>query len=185
MKPSRLLKRFGAFFDPFLVLGIFVLFLIPIITIENLSPSFIKQGHQPDVLGVTSNKAFVIDPNLAYENGITVAEFQQTTDSSYSFQVQLSAHTAGSFQNMMFSAQNTSEVEKKINITPNFESIAEGTEISVVVDSVKFVILDTDGTIYPPTIYVLPGDSLNAYVRIESETAVNYAGGFSIDLSVE
>jgi len=185
MKTSRLLKKFGEFLDPFLVLGIFVLFLIPALTLMNLTPGYLKPENQPNVLGATTGSEIVIDPGMVYQEGISVINFSQTTNSSYTFTVNMTAHTEGSYQNLLFTAHNSSEVQKKINLLANFESVAPGTKVSIVVDTVKFVILDQDGTTYPPTLYVLPGDSLKAYIRVESETNVNYDSAFGVELSVE
>ncbi len=185
MKQSRLLSRYGAFLDPFLVFGIFILFVIPVITVLNLTPSYRKEIQPADVLGSTSSEELVIEPNIVYQEGISVRDFRQTTPTSYAFEVQMKAHTKGEFQNLLFTAKNDTDTEKRINIASNFESTAPGTKISIIVDTVKFVILDTDSTIYPPTLYVLPGDTIRAYVKVESESNVNYDGGFGVELTIE
>lgn len=185
MKTSRLIKRFGPFFDPFLVVGIFIFFLIPSLTLANLTPGYLTTSVSKDVLGTTTNKKIEIKPNLTYREGITVDDFKQTTDSSYSLEVLMAAHTEGLFQNQLFIAHNTTESEKRIHVSSNFESIDKGTRISLVIDSTEFIILSEDGSVYPATLYVMPGDALRVYIRIKSTTNVNYASGFTIDLSVE
>lgn len=185
MKIPRLIKRFGPFLDPFLVLGIFVLFLVPILTISNLKPSYLKPDNRSNVLGATTNDALIVEPNLLDREGIFITNFHQTTASSYALEIQIAAHTEGEYQNALFTVHNTSEIEKQVNITPEFENIPQDTKISILVNSVKFIILDSDGTTYPPTLYIQPGDRVDAYVRIESDINVNYLSGFTVNLVVQ
>lgn len=185
MKTSRLLKRFGPWFDPFLVLGIFMSFLIPSLTLANLTPGYTDARENNNVLGTTTKDVFDLEPNLIYHQGISVDDFKHTTQTSYSFEVLMAAHTEGTFQNLLFTAHNTSEAEKSLNILSHFESIDQGTVISLIVNSTEFTILDKDGATFPVTLIVVPGGTSRVYVKIESSVNVNFANGFIMELTAE
>jgi hypothetical protein len=175
----------GKYLDPFLVLGIFILFAIPIVSLFNLTPGYQPARHDDNVLGLADESTVTITANTVAGDGIVVEKFNQTSETSYSFQVRMLPHEEGIYRNTLFTATNGTDSEAQLNITSNFESIAPGTKVSIVVDEVKFVVLDTDGTTYPPSIYVMPGDTLIASIEIEDTSAVNFASGFSLDLTVE
>ena len=179
------MNALGKYLDPFLVLGIFILFAIPVITLVNLTPGYRPQTQNDDVLGLTDQSMVTITANTVASDGIAVEKFNQTTETSYSFQVQLLPRESGTSQNTLFTATNGTNTEAQLNVTSNFESIAPGTKVSIVVDEVKFVVLDSDGTTYPPSIYVMPGDSLIASIEVETATPINFASGFSLDLTIE
>jgi hypothetical protein len=179
------LSKLSTFLDPFLVVGILVLFTIPIITLLNLTPAHRPAPAKENVLGIANQSKLTITPNTIALDGISVEKFTQTTDRSYELQVSLLPHEAGSFQNTLLTAINGTDEEKTINITSEFESFAQGSKVSIVVDDVRFVVLAPDGAMYPPTLYVMPGDSLIASILVESPDQVNFATGFSLDLSIE
>lgn len=182
---NRSLSQLSKFLDPFLVLGIFVLFAIPVITVMNLTPGKRPTQEQSYVLGTTDQSTVSFTANSTAANGIAIEKFTRTTDDSYTMQVQLLPHLAGTYRNTLFTAINGKKEEKKIQVSANFESVAPNTKISIVVDDVKFVILDEDGTMYPPTLYIMPQDTMLASIEVESSEQVNFVTGFSLDLSVE
>lgn len=175
----------GKYLDPFLVLGLFLLFAIPVATLLNLTPAYQPRQHTNNVLGLTDESTVAITANTVASDGITVEKFNQTSQTSYSFQVKMLPHEEGIYKNTLFTATNGTDSEARLNITSNFESIAPNTKVSIVVDEVKFVVLDTDGTVYPPGLYVMPGDTIITSIEIENSSTVNFASGFSLNLTIE
>lgn len=181
----NIMNALGKYLDPFLVLGLFILFSIPVVTLLNLTPTYQPRQYNDNVLGLADKSTVAITANTVAGDGIAVEKFNQTSRTSYSFQVQMLPHEEGTYKNTLFTATNGTDSEARLNITSNFESIAPNTKVSIVVDEVKFVVLDTDGTTYPPSLYVMPGDTIIASIEIENSSAVNFASGFSLDLTIE
>lgn len=177
-------SKFGKFLDPFLILGIFILFLIPVITVINLTPSQKDIQKTESVLGSTDPEHVSVVANTTSADGITVDKVTQNSEKSYTLYVLNDAHPPGTYKNALFTATNGTLDEKKINVASNFESVPAGTVVSLLVDEVRFIILNEDGTIYPPTLYLTADSTLSAEVEIQSPSAVNYASGFSITLTV-
>ncbi len=186
MKRSQnIFKKIGKYLDPFLVLGIFVLFTIPIITLISLTPGHSTPSQNENVLGLTDLNSVSVTANTTAADGIVVEKMTQNSESSYTIYIQSYPHNKGVYRNSILTATNGTEDEKKIHVTSNFEGVALGTKVSIVVDDVRFIVLDTDGTTYPPTLYVVPSKSMTVDLEITSPSEVNYTTGFSLDLAIE
>ena len=184
-QPKKVIKKFGTFLDPFLIVGIFILFLIPVITVINLTPGQKIPEKTESVLGAADPTLVNLLANTNTAEGITVTKVTQNSDHSYTLYIEKEAHQKGVYQNKLFTASNGTPDEKRIHVTSNFEGIAPGTKVSVVVDGVRFIVLNSDGTTYPPTIYLTPGSAVSADIEIDSPTDVNFVSGFSFVLTIE
>ena len=183
-KSQSVISKFGAALDPFLILGIFILFLIPVITVINLTPGEKTVRETESVLGSTDPERVSILANTAPAEGITVDKVTQNSEKTYTMYVLHDAHEAGTYTNALFTATNGTPDEKQINITSTFESVPADTTVSLMVEGVRFIILDEDGTTYPPTLYLTPDSATNADIEIQSENDVNFSSGFSLVLTV-
>lgn len=182
---KRLDTKFGKFLDPLLVLAIIALFVIPAITLTNLTPGYRPPPEEPNVLGVTEGTTMSIRPHTEPYDGISLSKFTQTSASSHTLYLSQIPHKEGIHTNKLFSAINGTEKEKMIHVTSAIERVAPGTKLSLVVRKTKFVILDEAGITYPPTLYVAPGQIMDVSLEIKSPVDVNFTTGFSLDLTIE
>lgn len=183
-KLQKFTDKFGIFLDPFIILGILSLFLIPTLTVLNLTPDTMPESQKQTVLGTTDTSTVFITPNVEKSDGIWMDGVSQIDDETYTFTFSHSAHKKGQYVNLIFTAENPTEDEKKLHIISGFEGVAMGTKVSVMVNDVKFVVLGPDGKTYPPTIYIQPDEKIQAYLVIENDQDVNFDSGFSLDLHV-
>lgn len=181
----KFLKQFGKFADPFLVMGIFVLFLIPVLTVLNLTPQTRPEYPESSVLGIGDENKVNFNPGATPQDGILVTRVSQNSDTSYSVEVKVSPQTTGSFSNDFFTASNTIEEDLRIQLQPSFQEFPDGTVISIVVDGIKFVLLDEEGNIYPPTINMVPGQDISAAIQIDNEINSNFEYQFTVDVTIE
>jgi hypothetical protein len=178
---SKFLKKVSKFLDPFLVLGIFTLFLIPVITVLNLTPIVVKPK-QDNVLGAKDQtEAEIIVHSQDNENFRVIA--QSNTEQSTSLKVTAYPNLEGSYTTTILTINNYTEDEKNIGILPSFENSVNDSKISVVVDDVKFVLRDFDGTTYPPSLYIQPGETVDVKLEIENEIDINHSQEFTITVN--
>lgn len=179
------LSKFATFIDPFLVIGIFILFLIPVITILNLTPRTYTIPENENVLGTTDATAIRILTNTTPAEGISIDKVSQTSDTSYTLYISHEPHRQGTYDNTIFTAVNNTDSEKRIHVTSTFEGVSPGTIVSIRIEDVRYIVLDSDGTLYPPTITITPDSSVEAGIEINSPDQVNFKTGFSVDLTIE
>ncbi len=172
-------------FDPLIVLGIFLVFLVPVITVLNLTPKYQKPATNNNVLGVQDQTTVTITPNRQVKDGLFIRNIFQNTESSYSLILQQDRHNAGTYSNELFTVNNPTTEERKINVSSTFNGIADGTKVSLLLRSVKYVIRTSEGEVYPPSLYVMPGEKLDVAIVIENSSRVNFQTEFGIDLDVE
>jgi hypothetical protein len=181
---KRIFEKFGVALDPFIVLALFVIFLVPVITVLNLTPKYHKNT-QPNVLGETDSQFVTIDANQTYAEGISVEKMTQEGDNHYTIYVKQDAHETGTYTNFLFTATNGTKEEATIVLSPVFEGAPDSTKYSVVLDEVKYVLRDENGDTYPPSIYLEPGKSVQLGLMIESPTNVNFTTRFAVEVGVE
>ncbi|MEA3357782.1 MAG: hypothetical protein U9Q67_05105 [Patescibacteria group bacterium] len=186
MHLKRSVSKFSTIFDPFLILGIFVLFLVPVLTVLNLTPIYKPPVvEEKDILGAADPEMFIVAANTEVQDGIYTEMTSQNSPDSFMMHVNMEPRSKGTYQNKLFNVYNPYDEQKTLNITSGFEDIPLGTKISIMVDGVKFVVLDTDGTTYPPTIYVAGGEALDTFIVVEVSEDLNFSSGFGVGVVVE
>jgi hypothetical protein len=170
--------------DPFLILGVFLLFVIPALTVMNLTP--IKIDKKDDnVLGVAESTVVNLTENSIEEDGINVVSFNQTDDKITKIKVQHLTHSAGQYENLIFTAQNDTEEEKSMKVTSSHEITDLGTQVSLLTDDHEYILLKDDGTIYPASIPIEPDQTLEVHLSIYSPLDVNFTSYINLDVFTE
>ncbi|MBN2100949.1 hypothetical protein JW710_03585 [Candidatus Dojkabacteria bacterium] len=184
-KTAKILQeKFGKFLDPFVIFGIVSLFIIPVLVVLNLKPTY-NDSPQNNVLGVSENTTVEIVPNTDKADGILIENVEQPDEENYIIIYDISPQTEGTFKNLSFTISNPSSKEHKIQVSPTFVDTPESSVISLMVDNVKFILHDSNGKTYPPTIYVEPGDEIPVYLVIENQEKVNFETNFSLEAIIE
>ncbi len=183
---NKFQTKFGHLLDPFVILAIFVVFLVPVITVLNLTPqNKVQTQENPQVLGATNQTKVTIEPNLKYGDGITVDKVTPNGDSSFVLYVNQVPHKSGKYTNELFVASNPTDSEKTVRIDGVFNGVADDTKVSVILDGVKHVILGEDGVSYPTALYLEPGQNVKISVVIENTENVNFSTKFAISLNIK
>jgi hypothetical protein len=147
-KRSEFLNVLEKIADPFLILGVFLLFVVPALTVFNLTP--IKLNRKDDnVLGVTESTLVEITESTTANDGVDVVNFNQTDDNTSKLRIQHLTHSAGEYQNLVFTAHNPTENERSLKVTSSHEITDPGTQVSLLTDDHEYILLKDDGTIFP------------------------------------
>jgi hypothetical protein len=179
-------KKTEKLLDPFLVMALLLVFAIPAVTVLNLTPDWDNRAdNQPNVLGTTDQTNLSLIPYQSLDQGLQVTEVNQTTETSYSLTVENLPHERGTFTNEIFEIANPTETQKQFAIEPSFKNVPEGTKVSIMLDNVKHVMLDSDGTSYPVGVYLQGGEQFPVYIVVESANNVNYVSNFLLDVNLE
>ena len=86
-KVKQTTGKYSKFLDPFVVVGILVLFAIPALTIINLTPTYVPPLKQPDVLGARDNESVEILLHMEVKDGISVEKLSQNDENVYTLYI--------------------------------------------------------------------------------------------------
>jgi hypothetical protein len=175
----------GKLVDPFIVLGIFALFLIPAVTVFNLTPVQFNKSEDDSILGVEESTLITFIENTDVEDGISVSEFEQTDDNNYRLKISHLTHTIGNYRNLIFTAENPTEDEKNLRITSSHEITDPGIKVSLLENDTSYILLKEDGTLYPVSIYIKPEEKVEISLSIESPIDVNFTSYIDLNIFVD
>jgi len=176
---------FEKFADPFLVFAIFALFIIPAITVFNLTPIQFSKPKDDSVLGIAETDIVTITENSEENDGISVISLDQPNDRSYQFEIKHLTHTAGKYENLIFTAENHTDEKRSIKVTSKLEITDPGSKVSLKAGGMNYVLLKEDGTLYPATIYLDPNEKLEVSLIIESPVDINFISYINLDVYTE
>ncbi len=185
-KAKKFAEKFGVFLDSFLVLGIFLVVIFSVLSVLNMTPKYKPYPKRQDaVLGTTDSEYINLISGENKQDGISTEKITQTSDESFTIFMRHMAHGDGTYKNEAFTIVNQTPEDKTISVSSAFEEVSDGTQISLLVDNVKYVILSKDGTMYPPSIHVESGETIPVSVQIESENDVSFSTDFVLNVGVE
>ena len=182
---SKISSFIEKFVDPFLVLGIFTLFLIPAITVFNLTPIQFSKPNDDSILGVEESTLITFTENTETNDGISVSEFEQTDDNNYKLKISHLTHTIGNYKNLIFTAENPTEDEKNLRITSSHEITDPGIKVSLLKGDSSYVLLKEDSTVYPVSLYIKPEEKIEVSLSIESPIDVNFTSYIDLNIFVD
>jgi hypothetical protein len=178
-------KSTEKFLDPFLVLALLLVFVVPAVAVLNLTPTWRTMDEGAKVLGTTDQDQLVLIPYQTGAQGLQLIEVNQTTETSYLLTLKNLAHEEGRYINKIFDIANPTQTQKQLAVEPSFQDVPDGTKVSIMIDEVKHVLLDTDGTSYPVGIYLQDEEEFPVYLVLESENDVNHTSQFMLDVNLE
>lgn len=177
-------NKFAHLLDPFVIMAIVVVFLIPVITVFNLTPQSRPQTNDKQVLGVTSSDEITVEANKIISDGISIETVEPNGEDAYVVRLRQLAHKPGKYSNELVTISNPTDKTKRIDIYGIFNGVAEGTKIAVQLENTKYIVLAPDGSLYPPSIYVASGQTMTLGIAIENTTNVNFDTNFALGLKV-
>ncbi|MBN1618083.1 hypothetical protein JW887_01950 [Candidatus Dojkabacteria bacterium] len=179
----RFKTKFGKFLDPFVVAALFLLFLIPAITVINLTPGYMKQNNT-DVLGLSDTEAVRVTFNNITNEYLSTTTYKTMIEGNYEINVATYSRPSGRYSYNFMSIENNLDKDKYIFVTSSFSQIEPDTQISLTVDGIKYILVDRDGNTYSPGITLRQGEKFDVGVMVENDYDVSFSSNFTVHLSI-
>lgn len=182
----RSFKKFEKLFDPFIIIGIFLLFVIPTLSVLNLKPGTYPKQRESNVLGLTDQDYVSVEKSVTLdENIVNEFQIQRAEKDLYDSSFEISPTEEGDYSTPIFKAINPSPDQKMIAVFPEFEVNNNNTKISLQLNDTKFVVKDFDGSTYIPSIYLPAQKETEILLVVEANKAVNFSQNVKMELKVE
>lgn len=179
---NNFIKKMGKLLEPFALLLLIALFVIPAATVLNLEPitKVIKNG--VSVLGVSSNNSVSVVLVEGSHNVFKDESLELLNDGSYTYSVNISDRVANLYSKPILEVTNNTEETKTLvfDATGNTDS---SSNINLLVGDDSYRIQDISGNMYTQEISLAPGESSIIFLSVENIVNVQFSDVLSIFIS--
>lgn len=181
LQSEKTRKVVGQIFEP-IALGILaLLFIIPTVTVMNLTP-ITKKLEELNVLGVTVESD--IDFTLVEgTHDIFITENLYKEENKFTYTTQLSKLSADNYSKPILEVANNSADIKVIEYYGQTISPTR-THIFLISNDQSYLLQDDKGFTYPQEIEIYPGEKQILFLSIESLSGVEFNEDFEMEMKV-
>ena len=130
---SRINVKFGKFFDPLIILLIFVILTVSVLSVRNLSPRTFSQEQRDAVLGVQENGKVSFDLVRGNHNYITTENLEEITENHFKYTTLIKKPPQGRISKPVIKLEGLQE-ETEIKIYLNYTNL-NNSKISIFSES--------------------------------------------------
>ena len=166
-----------------LALGLLALvFILPIITVMNLTP-LTKELKKLDVLGVTTQDEVSLTLIEGKHEIFTSESLNKLEDLNFTYSVTLNKRASDNYSKPILDVENKSDVNKTISFFGQTLSNTRS-NIFLKIDEKSYRIQDSKGQTYTQEITILPNEKIVVFLAIENLSGVQFSEIFDMDISV-
>lgn len=170
-------------FEPLAIVLILGLFLIPTLTVLNLSP-ITQENKQSNVLGATSSPNSISIDMINKTDDIFVSEnLRKQKDGEYVYTAQVEAREGEKeYSKQIFRISNKSNAQQRLIVSGHTDSTS-GSNFSLKIDGVWYVLRDNSKEMYKREIVLEPNTTKTAYISAYSDNNILFREVFTINIS--
>ncbi|MCA9375023.1 hypothetical protein KC622_01690 [Candidatus Dojkabacteria bacterium] len=179
---KRFANRYGKFLEPFAILAMIALFILPIASVLNLSIGF-KQNDsvKQEVLGVTSDSKVLIEKVGGTHPVVYNEKLIQTSENVYEYSTYIRKRATGSYDKPILTITNNTLFDQEITFTLN-KSDSTDTLIGVLYNRTNYFLSAPDGETYSHTLKLSPGQSMPISITLRNNANVLFDDSISIGI---
>jgi len=172
-------------FEPLAIVVILGLFLIPVLTVLNLSP-ITRENKQANVLGATSSPNSITIDMLNKESEIFgVESLRKQRDGEYVYTTEVLPREGGKeYSRQVFKITNKSNTKQRL-IVDGYTDNTGFSNFSLKIDSVWYVLRDNSKEIYQREIVIEPNATKTLYLSTYSDNNTFFAELLTINIKVK
>lgn len=171
-------------FEPLTIVLILALFLIPTLTVLNLSP-ITQENKQSNVLGVTDSPNNISIELLNKDDNIFVGEtLRREKDRDYVYTTEVQPREKErEYSKQAFRISNRSNGKQKV-VVSGYANSTSSSHFSLKVDGVWYVLRDDSKEMYEREIVLGPNSTKTVYISTYSEKSILFKEAFTVNISV-
>lgn len=168
--------------EPFAIGLLALLFIIPTITVMNLSP-ITKRLKDLNVLGVNTQSAVSVDLVGGKHDIFSEENLDKNTDTIYEYTTKLNKRTADSYSKPILEIKNNTKDPRKVSFYGQTLNQTQS-NIGIIVNNKLYKIQDDKGQTYPETITVEPSEKVVVFLAIENLAGIQFSEDFSLQVKL-
>lgn len=168
--------------EPFALGILALLFIIPTITVMNLTP-LTKELKKLDVLGVTSQEDIKIDMVGGKHEIFSNENLSKIDNNRYTYSTNLNKRASDIYSKPILKISNRGSADKKVVFFGQTLSNTRS-DVFLMIGKEKFRIQDGQGETYKQEITIKAGSEETIFLSIENLSGVQFSEIFDMDISV-
>ena len=182
-KREELKKIFTQILEPF-ALGLLALFFIlPIVTVMNLTP-ITKQIKNFDILGVTTQDELIIRLVGGQHEIFSGENLNKIDEAEYSYSARIGKRGADSYSKPILEIQNNTEGKKTLSFWGQTLSNTRS-KIYLQKKETPYLLQDNTGETYEQEISVLPSEKVIIYLGLENLSGIQFSEIFDMTVTIK
>jgi hypothetical protein len=182
-REGKVKKVFTQVLEPF-ALGLLALFFIlPIITVMNLTP-ITKQIQKLDILGVTNRDEVVIRLIGGSHEVFSNETLNKTEELQYSYSTRLLKRASDSYSKPILEIENGTEESKIISFWGQTLSNTRS-DIYLIINEDTYRLQDSSGATEMQEITIAPNEEVIVFLALENLSRVQFSEIFDMTIEVE
>lgn len=177
---KRFAKKYGKFVEPFAILALIMLFILPVASVLNLSIDFKQNGRvKQEVLGVTSDSKVVLEKVGGIHPIIHNEKLLQSTENLYEYSANINKRPEGSYDKPVMVISNNTIFDQKVTFTLN-QGVSSDTLIGLSYNNTNYFLSTPQGETYPHILKLSQGESIRLSILIRNPNNVLFEDSISI-----
>jgi hypothetical protein len=168
--------------EPFALGVLTLLFIIPIITVMNLTP-LTKEIKKLDVLGVTNKDEVIVTLVEGKHEIFTSESLNKLEDLNFTYSVTLNKRTSDSYSKPILEIDNRSDKEKEITFVGQTLSNTKS-NIFLIVNNQTYKIQSSSGEPFTIELNIPSKEKFIVFLGLENLSGVQFSQIFDMDISI-
>lgn len=181
-RTQKVKNFFSVIVEPFALGLLALLFIIPTITVMNLSP-ITKKLEQLNVLGVNTASSVSVTLVGGKHEVFSEEDLVKASDTEYSYSVRLSKRAADSYSKPILEIENKTSEVQEISFLGQTKTSTQS-NISLLIDQKPYKLEDDKGFTYPHSIFLAPTEKVVVFLSLESLTGIQFSENFDLQVKV-
>jgi len=166
-----------------LALGVLaLLFIIPTITVMNLSP-ITKKLQELNVLGANTQSSVSVTIVGGKHEVFSEENLNKDTDTTYNYSTKLNKRAADSYSKPILEIKNNTDTAQKVSFYGQTLNQTQS-NIRIIADENAYIIQDDRGQTFPQEITVNPSSKIIIFLSIENLTGIQFSEEFDMQIKV-
>lgn len=180
---KRLQIKYGSFLEPFAIILLLMLYLIPVVAVINLSPR-VRQSYEEgkSVLGIRNEGALSVTSITGIHSVITNEDFYQQLPHRYVYSAKLSVRDAGQYSKPVLRISNPTSAPQAVEFVASKES-SSTSEIGVIFDDVNYILLESSGKVVSRSLEVAPNSEITIYLTVSNASRANFSEYVALEVN--
>jgi hypothetical protein len=182
-RKEKVKKVFSQILEPF-ALGLLALFFIlPIITVMNLTP-ITKQVQKLDILGVTNQDEVIVRLIGGRHETFSSESLNKVEDLEYSYSVRLGKRASDSYSKPILEIENKSAEAKIISFWGQTLSNTRS-DIYLIINEKTYRLQDSTGETQVQEISLAPNEEVIVFLALENLSRVQFSEIFDMTIEIQ
>jgi len=181
-RAKKIKNFFSVVVEPFALGLLALLFIIPTITVMNLTP-ITKKIEKLNVLGVSTSSSLSVTLVGGKHDVFTEEDLIKVSDTEYNYSVKLNKRVADNYSKPILELENkTSEVQEISFLGQTATSTRSN--INLLIDNKTYKLEDDKGFTYPHEIFLAPSEKMIVFLSVENLTGIQFSETFDMQIKV-